>query len=83
MSVDSSSIVNVWDERNLKHSLQIEIPPSTAFTLSSSSNQLLAVNESVLQVIPLDDYSMAMRVNVRCLLIIAIIAIIAMENYLA
>ena len=64
LSADTSGFVNLWDKRNLQHSLQLQLPPASTFALSHS-NQLLTICKSTLNAVNLDSQSIEVSVEVR------------------
>ena len=64
LSADTSGFVNLWDKRNMQHSLQLQLPPSSVFAFSHS-NQLLTINKRTLNAVNLDSQSIEVSLEVR------------------
>lgn len=64
LSVDTSGLVNLWDKRNLQHSLQLQLPPASTFSLSHT-NQLLAISGTTLYSVNLGSQTVDKTVEVR------------------
>ena len=64
LSADTSGFVNLWDKRNLQHSLQLQLPPASTYALSHS-NQLLTICKTTLNSVNLDSQSIEISVEVR------------------